>query len=931
MKCPELLAELVDRQRHSGQSPIFVSCAPGEESTPYAAVRQVLAGLAGDPASPDHGTVERLRHRLLHAPAPPDHRVFEEVHASLLEVLRRSPKVIVVDRVQWMDDASLRWFAYLVRHLAPLPLLVVLGVRTDDHFPAREVLDEITAQAFCRELVLGPISLDSVRAVVARSFRQSAIDERFVTLCQKATGGVPQILDRVLQALLNHRLPPEAATPEQVEQILRVCARIEADSVASRLARQSARLRELAEAVSVLGRAAEPPIVADLLNTAPEEVEGMRPELARIDVLDDAPRGACLTVRTPEIRSAVLHSLSERRRQLLHLRAARRLGDYGAPTTRVADHLLPLDLSTLSPGVRRWALRTLQQAAEEALTGGHTRPCAEYARRALREEVTDEQRARLLCLLGRSEALHAPRAAARHLDEAISLLIRPEERAEAVLELWYAQMVQHGAFAESVLRLPSGLPPRHRELLDAADTTDTDLRTRIRALARSSPSDAELIPQPSLGAPPGLSEATGTRAVLESFGALLPAGLGVPGVTPAERELLAACAGDLACRAESRETALELASRALAGTAGCGAPSIIMLLRCTAVLSWAGTLDAATSLADTLASCDVPVRSVPQVIAHCLRADIAVRRGDLATAFQEAHAAQSLAQATESEDLSLLPLALKARAHAVSGRYEQALRLLEGVADMPASMLGVRGWCRLSLGDTKSALIDLLECGRRLTELHIVNPALSAWRGGAALALTELGENALARQLLDEELELARRWGDCGTIGQSLRAAARITTTASARVALLEESVRVLEGSGARLQLARSRVSLGRAFAAGGRLLPAREALRAGISLAEECGAKLLVERAHKDLLGCGGRMRRSPLSGPASLTRSERRIAALAATGQTNRTIAQALQVAPGTVEVHLTRAYRKLGVSGRNALADALAGVLVGEHEPC
>ena len=49
--------------------------------------------------------------------------------------------------------------------------------------------------------------------------------------------------------------------------------------------------------------------------------------------------------------------------------------------------------------------------------------------------------------------------------------------------------------------------------------------------------------------------------------------------------------------------------------------------------------------------------------------------------------------------------------------------------------------------------------------------------------------------------------------------------------------------------------------------------------------------------------------------------MAELAAEGPTNREIAQALFVTPKTVEVHLSHAYRKLGISARSQLAAALA----------
>jgi DNA-binding CsgD family transcriptional regulator len=83
-----------------------------------------------------------------------------------------------------------------------------------------------------------------------------------------------------------------------------------------------------------------------------------------------------------------------------------------------------------------------------------------------------------------------------------------------------------------------------------------------------------------------------------------------------------------------------------------------------------------------------------------------------------------------------------------------------------------------------------------------------------------------------------------------------------------------------------------------------------------------LNERARVELAATGARPRREAfLSGPASLTPSERRIAELAATGQSNREIAQALFVTPKTVEYHLRNTYRKLDIQTRQELASALS----------
>jgi DNA-binding CsgD family transcriptional regulator len=100
------------------------------------------------------------------------------------------------------------------------------------------------------------------------------------------------------------------------------------------------------------------------------------------------------------------------------------------------------------------------------------------------------------------------------------------------------------------------------------------------------------------------------------------------------------------------------------------------------------------------------------------------------------------------------------------------------------------------------------------------------------------------------------------------------------------------------------------------------EHLRTGLDLAHRAGATALAERAHGELLTAGVRPRRAVLTGADALTASERRVADLAADGRTNQEIAQTLFVTTRTVEAHLTRTFRKLGIASRTELAGALAG---------
>ena len=82
------------------------------------------------------------------------------------------------------------------------------------------------------------------------------------------------------------------------------------------------------------------------------------------------------------------------------------------------------------------------------------------------------------------------------------------------------------------------------------------------------------------------------------------------------------------------------------------------------------------------------------------------------------------------------------------------------------------------------------------------------------------------------------------------------------------------------------------------------------------------MESVRSELYASGARPRTAALTGVGALTASERRVATLAAGGQTNREIAQALFVTPKTVEVHLSNAYRKLDIRSRRELPAALSG---------
>ena len=218
---------------------------------------------------------------------------------------------------------------------------------------------------------------------------------------------------------------------------------------------------------------------------------------------------------------------------------------------------------------------------------------------------------------------------------------------------------------------------------------------------------------------------------------------------------------------------------------------------------------------------------------------------------------------------------------------------------------------------------EAVACGLRARDFEraweIVNPQVSRWRDATALSLAATGDLEAARDLAVETLAIAR--------DGSLPIA---TATARRTLALLADGgpdpdelravVADLGGDYARLERARTLVELGIALRAVGRTEEAREELASARELAHACGSARLERIAREALLASGARPRRIALSGRAALTPAEGRVVELAAAGLANPAIAARLVISRRTVEMHLSNAYRKLGIDSRQALPEAL-----------
>jgi DNA-binding CsgD family transcriptional regulator len=222
------------------------------------------------------------------------------------------------------------------------------------------------------------------------------------------------------------------------------------------------------------------------------------------------------------------------------------------------------------------------------------------------------------------------------------------------------------------------------------------------------------------------------------------------------------------------------------------------------------------------------------------------------------------------------------------------------------------------VGRTEEGIADLRDLLRRFESTR---PASEPIASTLALALHSIERDPdEVRTLLEWELRAAQEWGTPRAIGVALRAMGLVEGGERGMV-LLRESADALRSSPARLDLARSLTDYGAALRRANQRTDARESLREALELAHRCGATAIADLAREELSASGAKPRREMLSGVESLTPSELRVARLAADGMGNREIAQELFVSVKTVETHLGSAYRKLGLSSRRELPEALS----------
>jgi DNA-binding CsgD family transcriptional regulator len=294
--------------------------------------------------------------------------------------------------------------------------------------------------------------------------------------------------------------------------------------------------------------------------------------------------------------------------------------------------------------------------------------------------------------------------------------------------------------------------------------------------------------------------------------------------------------------------------------------------------------------------------------------------GELGTAalLEEEQRAASDATGIASDPSPRLGLAsLRGR----EAEFEQLMRTMireaeargEGIALTTAEFLS--GGLYNALGRYEAALAAVLPAERFYSE------------GSAIWALTELIEAAVrlgqperAQRAFERVEETTRAAGTDWALGIEARLRALLSDGDDAEE-LYNEAITRLARTRIRIQLARTHLLYGEWLRRQRRRLDAREQLRTAHEMFRDAGVDAFAERARVELEATGERARKRTVETQDELTPQETQVARLAAQGETNREIAARLFVSASTVEYHLRKAFRKLGVKSRTQLADRLS----------
>lgn len=892
-----LLGEAADRAAVAGFTCLRARASDLERDFAYGLVRQLLEPVVVGASEEEREALFEGAASLsagLFAPGdagalpPPSDNAFSILHGLywlVNNLATDGPVALLVDDLHWSDPASLSFLTYLGPRLDGLQVVVIATTR-----PAEgdiRAIARLTSAPETKVVRPRPLSVEATAELCELRLGPD-VSAEFVAACRDATGGNPFFLEALLREAIE-----QGFSTDDADRVRGIAPAAVARSVLLRLSGKPPAARALVDAAAVLGNGASVAEAAALAEVSVDEAEEAADLLAALGLLQP---GEGLQFAHSIVRTAVSDEMGARTRALAHARAAEVLSELGAPPERIAAQIVAAD-----PAGDPERVELLRRVAADALVRGAPAAAVAWLRRALAEPPPAEHRIEMLTELGVAEVRLGSPAAVDHLRTVVEAVEDPAALTLAISKLALALTLAGDSDAAYDELEPVVNRLEHEDLESALV-----LEAQLASHAQQAGQDKR-----------------------DRVAKRLERRAGLQGRTRGERLVLASLAYQRAKTSKSAADAVAYLEPPLEGgvllrelkldVAGPFYDIVVGLLATDA-------LDVAdTHLEDALAQARAR-GSIPGVaFLTNLRGWVSLRRGAVGKAECEARTSLEL---LTSHGISLgvpYAVALIVRALTEQGDLDTAERELrthgldQGVGSGPLYKVlsEVRGLLRIAQGQTREGLDELLRLAEPDDDWGSYLAA--RWRSHAALALLNLGDRDEASRMAAEDMELALGWGAPSGVGVALRASA-LVEGGDLLVGRLREAAHVLERSPARLDYARTLIDLGAALRRGNQKAAARGSLERGLQLAKKLGAHALADRARTELRAAGGRSGDPNGNGASQLTASERRVAELAAQGQSNPEIAQALFVTRKTVETHLGHVYAKLNIAGRGQLGGVL-----------
>ncbi len=846
-----------------------------EMELPLAALHQLctpmLSCLAALPEPQQR--VLRVAFGLAAGPTPDRFVLGLAVLSLLAENAAARPLVCLVDDAQWLDEASSRVLGFIGRRLLAESVLLLFAVR--------EAADERMFPS------LPTLTLEGLTDEDARALLKAAVpgqlDERVCDRIVAETRGNPLGLLELARRLSEAELaggfagPPTASLPSRLQD--HYLQRVRA------LPEPTKRLMLLA--------AADPTGDATLLWRAAQTLSLGRDAAAAADEEQLLNIGSRVRFCHPLVRSAAYVAGSPEDRRAAHLTLATATDAQADPERRVWH------LAAAATEPDEDIATALEQAAAKIQARAGVAASAAFLQRSM--TLTAEPRRRADRALAAALAnLHAGA-----FDIALGLLAQGE--GHAVDDLQRARVEQLRGQVEwasvsgreaPVLLLQAA---RRLESLDAGLARETYLYAWVAShLAGPLAGPGGLLPevsQAAQAAPPPAGAPRPCDLLLDGLTTMITRGRAA--ALPAVRRAVAAFLGDqvsgeewlqwgifaqmAAMAAWDFEGWVALSTRhvELARALGALAPLSIALNGRGSVATHCGDFETATSLA---AEKDVVNEVTGIRLATTCDLLLAGYRGrpaeavPLFTATTEDSTARGEGLAVQMANWSAAVL------HNGLGRYAEALAVAEPATEETYSPLS-----------TQLVMPELIEAAARTGRADLARQALDRLSAMTAIEDSDWakGLEARSRALVSEGQEAEQCYA---------------------------EAVERLVRTRLRSERARAHLLYGEWLRRENRRLDARHQLRAAYHLFTALGAEAFAERARRELLATGEKVRQREVDTYSQLTSQEEHIVRLARDGRTNPEIAAELFLSTRTVEWHLRKVFAKLGIASRRDLHNTL-----------